>query len=1146
MKIYKTPLIGREGPLIKLPHTFPTSIDPNLFCGLDLGIGSCGQALITTAKEKKPIRSFDSLPGPIVFLGVRAFDVPEARDSSGKVILKNPERREKRLQRHTIARRAQRMKKIRRFLIDHQVLPPDYHPSKQEWQDRHETATPWQWRLDALHCCLTPWQWATILLHYAKRRGFKSARKGDIAAKGSEGGTLDSTRANHAALAAYRSVAEMFENDPRFQQTVTSAPSKKHTVPVDRVVKVKRNKGGNYTSMVLRADLIDEIQTVFTRQRELGNSQATEEIKDAYITLLNKQLPIQSGIEKLGTCPFMPPEKRTTPFAPSFELSRALQRLNNITLVHPDGTKELLSAHILASTGYAPFLAAFGSSATISWASLRKLFAIPGHIEFQDIRERNAAKPKKHSRKSAAEARPAAPPLNPATAEKVDFCNRSSKNGCAKGSHLIRNAIGPAAWAKIITSDLTPLDNVAFSLAFYELIEDPDSEDTILGSLTGKSLPHALLAAIRADLTGPSPTLHSFKGACGVSASVCRKLIPYLTTGLTYDKAMEQAGFKHTDTFPLFNEITNPIVKSVIREVMKQVVNLIDEAGALPARIHVEIGRDLGKSIDERNDMDRGIRDRTAEKDANRATVATLKTSPVTDEDLLRYELYIDQGGYCPYSGEPLPKPERIYGPDLQVDHILPRSRSHDNGFHNKVLVYTRANQDKGNHTPYEWLSSSPKKWQKFQAHVLSMKSLHHRKKRNLLTETFATDEAKFAERNLTDTRYISKLVTAYLEALYVEAGHPPPRDKGERRIFTRPGAMTSLVRRAWGLENLKKDLTGKRIGDKHHAVDALVCACIAEDDAQWINRLSKVYGSMELSRDPHLTLQGLETPWPGFRNDVVTALNQITVSRRERCGAGGKLHDETLYRNGGMDEKGKPIALKRISLIAKDGNKLKANFTKAEELDKIAGIHEERSRWLKDALLAWIERGSPIDPTKPELLPRDPQGCLIRKVFVKETKSLREQPQGHVTSGTIVRCDVFSKKGQFHLVPIYKHQIIEKAPPMRAIIAAKLDDNDWTLIDSTFRFEFSLWTNSRFEITYTKGKKVEGCYRGVSRNTAVIAYFPPDRFGEDKDENGKILNPPVSCKTGVASFRKLNVDRLGRKFLVKGEKRTWRGVVCI
>ena len=835
---------------------------------------------------------------------------------------------------------------------------------------------------------------------------------------------------------------------------------------------------------------------------------------------------MQSPIALLGSCPFVPSEKRTTGFAPSFELSRALQRLNVLVLVHECGTKQLLSEFIANAGGYAAFVVAFGTKAKITWRDLRKLWNIPASVEFKDIRERGSTTDK-------------------STLENEDFCKRSTKGGCASGSHLLRKVVGESEWARLLITDLTPLDDIAFSLAFYEVIGDEATPFTILGALTESKIPPSLLDGVRNDLTGAKPTLHMFKGACGVSAAVCRNIIPHLMQGLTYDKAMEAAGYRHTETLPPFHEISNPVVKAVVREVMKQVVHLLDEAGALPARIHVELGRDLGKSLQERNEMDRGIRDRTKEKDANREKVAAYRhcqPSAVSNEDLLRYELYLEQGGICPYSGKQLPNPERLYGPDLEVDHILPRSRSHDNGYDNKVLIYTESNRNKQNQTPFEWLASTPAAWQEFQVRVMSIKSLRRKKRRNLLNDSFAANEQEFAERNLNDTRYISRLVTAYLEGLYEEVGHKPVREGGTRHVFTRPGAMTSLVRRAWGLENLKKDMDGKRIGDKHHAVDALVCACLAEGDAQWVSRLSKCYGSMELAHHSHLTLRNLETPWEGFRSDVVNALGQITVSRRERCGAGGPLHPETIYR-ARPDGKGGTLAYKRESVIGKDERgKAKAAFTKAADIEKIAGIDEERSKWLKDALLAWIERGAPVDDP-----PRDPQECVIRKVFVRQRNiRLRSQPQGHVTGGTLIRCDVFSKTGKYHLVPVYKHQLLERKPPFRAIVAGKLDEKDWTLIDSTFRFEFSLWTNSRFELIYNKGRKIEGCYRGVSRNTAVIAYFRPDCFGEEKDENGKDLCPPVSCKTGVASFQKLNVDRLGRKFLVKGEKRTWRGGVCI
>jgi CRISPR-associated endonuclease Csn1 len=335
-------------------------------------------------------------------------------------------------------------------------------------------------------------------------------------------------------------------------------------------------------------------------------------------------------------------------------------------------------------------------------------------------------------------------------------------------------------------------------------------------------------------------------------------------------------------------------------------------------------------------------------------------------------------------------------------------------------------------------------------------------------------------------------------------------------------------------LENLKKDGDGNRVGDKHHAVDALVCACLSHGRAQWITRLSQAYAS-----SVHLlTLRNLSTPWQNFRDDVVSALNQIPVSRRERCGAGGALHLETNY-GVVIDEQGRQTVYKRQNIIGKNNaNKLEASFKTIEDLEHVRGIHEERSAWLKNALSAWIADGSLLET---EQLPRDPQGCLIRKVFVAQprVKNVRKQNQGHVTSGTLVRCDVFSKAGKYYLVPIYNYQLASATPPMRAITAAK-DEDDWQLMDATFQFEFSLWKNSRFEFVDKTTQSVFcGCYAGVNRANGKIEFKLPDDFGV-KENHG------VSPKSTVTNFRKLNVDRLGRVFMVKNEKRVWRGVVCI
>jgi len=1110
-------IVGNAAPLTKLPKTFPTQIDENLFCGIDIGIGSCGIALISHSKAKLTIKGFEKLPGAISFMGVRAFDVPEIKEKSG-IVLKNPERRQKRLMRRVLARRASRMKAVKALLIEAKILPADYSPMQDAWRGRHEAATPWKWRVEALNRKLSDWEFAVILMHYAKRRGFKSAKKSDLESKGSEGGTLQSSRANHAALANYLTVADMLSRDPRFVID-NSAPS---------VDTKKRNRDGQYIAMVTRADVIHEIAQVFAMQRRLGNTHASTDFENRFLAVLNAQRPLQDPIKLLEDCPFVPSEKRGSLMSPSFELARALQKLNTIKLSLPDKTKAFLSSWILQYGGYHAFVSQFGKKSRITWADLRKMWSIPIEITFDDLKAPLSKKKKDGS---------LANELSQAEKEKHDFSNRSNTKGCAQGTCLLRTVLGETLWSLVLRDGYEVLDDIAFCLTFYEVIEEEGSASTMLGALDQKNLAPQFYEAIANDLRSRKPSLHVFSGSCSISSKALRQILPFLMLGDVYSLAMEKAGFNHVKTDFSLEKITNPIVKAVLREAIKQIAHVFHEIGSLPGRIHIEVARDVGKSMEERNELERGLKTRTDAKNANRQKVAELRSidvTAVTEDELLRYELYLEQGGLCPYSGLSLPNNENIYGSDLQVDHIQPRSRSHDNSYDNRCLVYASQNQNKGNRTPYEWLSGSDSSWQEFHTRIAAMRGLRRGKRNRLLNETFAENEHEFLERNLNDTRYISRILLAYVQDFYRIAGEEPLDKGATRRVFSRPGQMTSLVRRAWGLENLKKNVLGNRVGDKHHAVDALVCACLSEGNAQWITKISQAYASS----NHLLTLRNLQEPWSNFRNDVVDALNQITVSRRERCGAGGPLHKETNYSLE-IDSDGKEVAYKRESLLGKNAsNKPVANFTTLGDLEAIRGIHHERNQWLKDSLTKWINAGSKIDHAH---LPRDPQGCLIYKVSVRQDKikNLRKQNQGHVVSGTMVRCDVFSKKGKFYLVPVYNYQLASKTPPMRAIVAAKEEEN-WTLMDGTFQFEFSLWKNSRFVCVDKKTQeRIEGCYCGLDRSTGSMTYNLPDDFGD------KQLNR-ISTKTGLSVFQKVTADRLGRVFPVKHEKRIWHGEVCI
>jgi CRISPR-associated endonuclease Csn1 len=982
------------------------------------------------------------MPDRISFMGVRTFDVPETKEKTGPK-LKNPDRRQARLLRRGTARRAQRMRYIRILLKTEGLLPTDYHVDSQEWKKQHELATPWEWRVEALDNKIDPWHWAAILIHFAKHRGFRSNRKSDLASKGEKGGTLESSKANHQALEHYRTLGEMFINDPRFSER-------------------KRNRDGAYTAMILRGDLLAEIDELFDKQRTFGNPHASASFQADFIKTLQTQRPLQNPIALLEDCPFENGEKRGTRHSPSFELSRALQKLNTLTLKSPNGKEQTFPEFIKRQPmAYQAFISQFGSSKKVTWKHLRKIFAIPEDVSFANLSLTHKAASRRPTKKKDDQAieKAEAAPKSISVLEGEDFVSRGAR-GCAESTTLFRILLSDD-WGQITQENYEILDEAAFALTFYEVLEDEDSDQTVLGQIKVKCHRHPkLIDAIIRDLKeSEKPTLHNFSGSVAVSMKASRNIISHLAAGHVYSEAMKAAGYNHTDSSISLKSITNPIVKSVVQETMKQIIHLIDETGRIPGKINVELARDLGKSMDERNEISRGLDKRTDERNANReraAEILGVSATGVSDEELLKYELRHSQGGNCAYSGDVITDTE-LFTPILQIDHILPRSRSHDNSFDNKVLVFTSTNQEKGNRTPYEWLGGpDSEKWQKHIARISGMRGIRGRKRRNLLDTTFGEREDEFLSRNLNDTRYIGRLITAFLQDIYTIIREKPPTEKdSKRRIFVRPGALTAMIRKAWGLEDLKKDLDGNRIGDKHHAVDALICACIGEGQSQFITQLSKAWRDMENAHSHSLIPRKLPPPWGNFRGSVITALGLVNVSRREDRGGKGSVHDDTVY---GRDKNG--TSWKRSSLIATDGKKKFTFLTNLSQLEEIRGAREIdiRNKWLRPALTAWIEAGCPLDQP-----PLDNQGKVINKLF-RETSgnSLRQIDRGWVSNGNMIRCDVFSKAGKYALIPVYSHQLSSTEPPMKFITANK-SESEWKTIDEAHQFEFSLWKNSRF-----------------------------------------------------------------------------------
>jgi CRISPR-associated endonuclease Csn1 len=936
--------------------------------------------------------------------------------------------------------------------------------------------TPWILRAAAHSRLLTDEELSVVLGHVARHRGFRSNSKSEAGAN-----TADETskmkkaiEATRDGLAKYHSFGDMLANDSKF---------------ADR----KRNRDKDYSHTAKRSDLEDEVRLIFTAQRRFGSVVASEELAKAFSDTAFFQRPLQDSEEKVGKCPFEPDQMRTARRAPSFEFFRFLSRLVNLQLT-VGRTERGLTPHEIASAAKG-----FGESKkTITFKSLRETLDLDPNARFVGI-----AKDKEGT---------------------LDIAARTG--GAAYGTKTLKDALGDAPWRSLVKTP-EKLDRIAEVLSFREDMDNIHKGLDEIG-LDAVIVQCLLDAATKGDFK-------DFTKAAHVSALACRNIVPGLREGLVYSDACARVGYDHTAR-PMITleQIGSPVTRKAFGEAIKQIRAVAREYGSIDL-VHIELARDVGKSADERREIQDGIERRTAEKERRRGEAAEHLGRTPSDDELLRYELAKEQNFKCIYSGDAI-EPAGIAANDTryQVDHILPWSRFGDDSYTNKTLCTTTSNQNKRGRTPFEWFEANKTEaeWMEYVARVEALKEVKGRKKRNYTLKDAAGVEEKFKARNLTDTQWATRLLADELKRMF-------PAPEGERRVFTRPGAITSKLRRAWGLEGLKKVDGGRVPDDRHHAVDALVLAATTES---LLNRMTKEVQQREREGRQD-DIFHVQQPWPGFRIDVVRATygengtDGLFVSRAERRRARGKAHDATIKQIREID--GEKVVFERKAiekLTEKDLEKIPV----PEPHGKVADPRKLRDE-LVESLRRWIAAGKPKGDNN---LPRSPKGDIIRKVRVEtKDKVAVELSGGTVDRGDMARVDVFRKKNkkgkwEFYVVPIYPHQIATmEQPPDRAVVAYKADE-EWTLIDSSFEFLWSLTPMSFVEIQKTNGELIEGYFRGLHRGTGAANVSIHSTLEKDGATDG------IGIKT-LGSLRKFTIDRLGRKFEVSREVRTWRGRAC-
>ncbi|ODM53939.1 type II CRISPR RNA-guided endonuclease Cas9 [Elizabethkingia meningoseptica] len=471
-----------------------------------------------------------------------------------------------------------------------------------------------------------------------------------------------------------------------------------------------------------------------------------------------------------------------------------------------------------------------------------------------------------------------------------------------------------------------------------------------------------------------------------LSAKAMRKIYPQIKEN-NFSTACELVGYRHSKNSltkeenqerPLKNKLEllkkNSLRQPVVEKILNQMINLVnelidknsekDEQGSIIEyfrfdEIRIELARELKKNTDERRDLDAAIREGNLRNEKiYKLLQAQFGIKNPTRNDIIRYRLYeeLKNNGYKDlYTNSYIPQ-EKLFGKEIDIDHIIPQSKLFDDSFSNKTLTYNTTNKDKGNQTGFDYIES---KYgiDGIEAYTARIENLFESGKKNkeegvskakyqkLLKKESEIGDG-FIERDLRESQYIAKKAKELLLQI-------------TRSVVATSGSITARLREDWDLVNVMKELNlpkyralgltemeerkygqkvevikdwTKRDDHRHHAMDALTIAFTKHNHIQYLNHLNarkdeqhkehKIINAIENKETILITDKSgnrkrvFKAPMPNFRQTAKQYLEEVLISHKaknkvvtknknkilgkekiqETLTPRGQLHDQTIY----------------------------------------------------------------------------------------------------------------------------------------------------------------------------------------------------------------------------------------------------------
>ena len=829
-----------------------TSRDPLRFA-FDLGTNSIGWAVYRL--DRSPSTNSPATVVELLGCGARLFDDGRnPKDGHSLAEMRRVPRSARRRRDRFLERRAN----LIALLADLGLMPAD--PAQRR---ALASLDPYPLRARGLDEPLSPFELGRALFHLNQRRGFKSNRRADRKGDDKEKGKIAQ------AANRLREVlkAEGVRTFGEFLWRRHGGPEGTATARTRDAVRIRLEGEGSktlYEYYPLREMLAEEFNALLNEQKKHHAAILTDEALADLRRAIFWQRPLKP-VEP-GRCTLVPTEQRLPKALPSVEERTIYETLNHLRYGQGVTRDKALTKEQRDLVAVALIQGTKGKK--VSFETLRSALKLGSHVRFS----------LEDSGKDGLD----------------DYSSRAARAFAHKDWFGARWHALPLEVRDAIVQRLVDEDDEERVVAWLRTDHgvDEDAARRIAKwsprdgvARLGKTANAAVLAELKKDVIQYSEAVkragwHHSRDEDGVID------LPLPYYGRILERQVSFGSGKPEDGYEKrYGRVTNPTVHIGLNQ-LRRVVNKLVVAYGEPSQIVVELARDL-KLTKEQKDKERDENAKNREANDKRRQELEKNGQADSGENRLRLRLFEEQqranGGValCPYSLKPIGI-ETLFSAEVEIDHILPYSRTLDDTRANRILCYRSANREKRRQSPHEALGKRAD-WNDI---VDAAKSLPANKRWRFAPEAmerFQRKERDFLARQINETRHLSRLARLYLGAATGTVD----------QVYVTTGQLTAMLRARWGLNSILGDENRKvRVDHRHHAIDAITIGAI---DRSLLQEMARLAGQAEEEGRTRITADVPE-PFPGFRDAILAKVRAATVSIKPEHGKGGALHEDTAY----------------------------------------------------------------------------------------------------------------------------------------------------------------------------------------------------------------------------------------------------------